>query len=326
MPFNDKDCESSVCFLCENIEENLSRIIECTHCGRCVHFHCKKVFGNAVKKMRGKPFFCSAECIDMHSKTSQRNPECADIIEEMRALAQAVREAKQESTNIRIIFEKTGLQIITLVETTNRIEESQVFLANQFDSIQSDFNSFKTEMNELKQKTASLEKEVGDWQQKYQYLTSSVDQLELEMDKITRAKLSKNAILLGIPYVENENVNDIVHRTGKTVGCSFDANAFQAKRLYAKSSSLSSPILISFISDSLKEQFFECKREYGALMASEISESFAGFSRRVTIRDELTAYSRELLRMTKERQALLDIKYVRPGRGGIVIIKRSEGR
>lgn len=327
MSHDDDDNESSICFLCEKVEENTSRIIECLQCGRCVHFRCKKVFGNAVGRMRGKSFFCSGECFDMHLKTSQSKVDYSDIVEELRSLAQAVREVKQESTNVRIVFEETQQQIITMVETTKRIEESQDFLASQFDSIQADFNSFKNEVSGLKQKTEKFEKEVKEWQLKHQHLSTTVAQLELEVDKLNRSMLSKNAVLLGIPCKENEDLKSLVRCTGNAVGCRLAADAIiQSKRLYTKSSGKATPpILVTFASENVKENFFECKRKHGVLMASEISEIFAGFSKRIIIRDEMTPYGRELLRKALEYQTSLDFKYVWPGRDGKVLVKRHDG-
>lgn len=61
------------------------------------------------------------------------------------------------------------------------------------------------------------------------------------------------------------------------------------------------------------------------ILVSSFGAAFKGSTRTVTIRDELTAYGRELLQQTKNLQETLKIKYVWPGRGGKILMKRQDG-
>lgn len=164
------------------------------------------------------------------------------------------------------------------------------------------------------------------WQEKHQEVVNTVDRLEMEVDRLTRATLSKNAVVLGIPTKENENAKELIRQVAAAVGYDIDENKItEARRLVGKGQhNNTAPILVSFDTENCKVQLIEHKRVHGVLLASSINASLVGSMKRVTIRDELTSFGRELLREAKEVQELLDIKYIWPGRDGKVMLKRHD--
>lgn len=151
--------------------------------------------------------------------------------------------------------------------------------------------------------------------------------MEMELDKVNRSTLLKNAVLLGVPLVENENTLNLVHKIGEVLNCTLDGNAIVgARRLIVKDSvRKDGPILVTFCTEVAKEQFFERKRQYGVLLVSAVLDGCSGMTNRITIRDEMTTFGRDLLREAKKLQEPYDIKYVWLGRNGAVLMKRSDG-
>nr|XP_029724777.1 uncharacterized protein LOC115264881 [Aedes albopictus]XP_029724778.1 uncharacterized protein LOC115264882 [Aedes albopictus] len=178
------------------------------------------------------------------------------IITEIKLLAQSVRESKQESAHLRLAFEQTTQKIDSLVQTTKGIEESQEFLSKQFDALQQDFNGFKKQVCGLQRENERIRTEVAELKYSQGATSSRLDQLEMEMDKVNRGVVANNAIILGIPVQEDENVKTLVIKLGSVVGCSLEENnIISAHRLFGKNrSNQSAPILVSFSSAAIKEQ------------------------------------------------------------------------
>lgn len=316
------------CYVCAKPENDLTRLIECSLCGKNAHFRCKKLFGNAATRAKSRPYFCSAECSEMCLQASKQAASNEDIFHELKLLGKAVKEVRQDSERFRLAFEQTQHQISEIVTTSKQIERSQEFLAEQFDHLQADFKSFKEEMGCVKAENSKIRKELQVWKDTCKDLVGTVDRLEIDLDKINRASKMKNAVVLGIPMLENENTVELVSKLCEVVKCDFIGTTaiVSARRIIGKQPSNGvSPILVSFNSEQEKEELFLRKRAYGVILVSSFGAAFKGSTRTVTIRDELTAYGRELLQRTKNLQETLKIKYVWPGRGGKILIKRQDG-
>lgn len=322
------DAENDVvCYVCEKGEPNTSRLLECVHCGRSAHFRCKKLFGNAIARARKKTYLCSVECSEMYAHVNQKNVNLDAVVAELHALNKSMNDSRKETCQLRYVVEESRLQLSALVTTSVKIEESQQFLSNQFDTLQSDFRRFKEDMEAVKTENIKIHNEVLDWKKKHQELSTKVDSLELELDKTNRQLLAKNAVVVGLPLIEGEDTKLLVCKLGRAIGCSLDGtDVLTARRLIGKAANNSAvPILVTFREEKLKEDFFEQKRKHGVLEASVISEAFSGSSNRVSVRDEITAFGRDLLRHAKEVQSALGVKYVWPGRNGKVLIRRQDG-
>lgn len=322
--------EGDYCYICGKSESISSLLIECVQCGKKAHFKCKKLFGNVITKVQSKPYFCSVDCSEMTGKGNKQAVMATndDIIRELRSLGLSVKEVQLESAKFREMFEQTQAQITVLISTSKQIEQSQEFLAGQFDSLQADFKSFKEELAGVKAENSRSRKELDVCKDTCAELIDTVDRLEVDLDRINRASLSKSAVVLGLPTVENENTPGLISKLCEVLNCSFTNTPVivGAKRLLGKGAVNGvAPILVSFSCERDKEELFQRKRSYGVLLASKISDAFNGSKRTVTVRDEMTAYGRELLRIAKDLQERLNIKYVWPGRGGKILLKRHDG-
>lgn len=323
---SDQD-DAVFCSMCNQVEENFSRIIECVNCCKSSHFKCLKIIGNAVQKAKKKPFFCSAVCAEIHSRNTNKQNGFEDVLKELRSLGTSLREVRQESAQTRLTLEQTRVQINAIADTNNQIEKSQAFLAEKFDELHTEFNTIKTELGVLSAENKNTRKEVADNYEQHKHLAEKVDDLEMELDVLRRQSLSRNVVILGLPILENEDLRVLVRNVGLAVGYDFPVDdILEARRLNGRNATASvPPVIATFKTNSTKEALFDHKRKHGVLLASTIGESFAASTKRITIRDELTAFGRELLQEAKNLQSDLGIKYIWPGRNGSILLRRYDG-
>lgn len=200
----DSDEFAYVCNVCNLGESDPKKLIKCTYCSRHTHFTCNGLYGKAVKTAKKKPF-CCIECTDVSNGSSNTQHNQDDIMNELRELGKIIRECSQESSALRCVFQHIQQQMTALIDTNKRIERSQDFLGKQFDSIQADFNAMRDDIVGLKLKSDTTSNEVTAWQAKYWAMSSKIDNIEMELERMNRSAISKHAVILGIPLVETEN-------------------------------------------------------------------------------------------------------------------------
>ncbi|XP_062547411.1 uncharacterized protein LOC134212998 isoform X2 [Armigeres subalbatus] len=316
------------CYICAKPETNVTRLIECVQCNKYAHFRCKKLFGNAVTRAKSKPFFCSVDCSQMSSHNIRQTTTNDDIIHELQVLGNAVKGVKHDSEKFRLLFEDTRMQIADIVSTSKQIEKSQVFLTHQFDQLTADFKSFKEEVGSVKAENSKIRKELKMWQDTCGDLVGSVDRLEVDMDNINRSAKAKNAVILGLPAMQDEDTVELVCMLCKLLNCEFvGTSVIQCARRINGKQHMNGvpPIVVQFTSEREKEELFRRKRAYGVVLASKVRDVFNGSTHTITIRDEMTAYGRDLLQQAKNLQETLKIKYVWPGRDGKILLRRQDG-
>lgn len=263
----------------------------------------------------------------MHASASKSQPSFDAFAEQMKILSESVRSSTETSGFVRGALIETQQQMKQLIATNQQIENSQKFIASEFEKFKESLNNVQKEVHNIKQGSTKTQQDIHVLQTNNQDLATKVDQLEEELDRVNRARLAKNAIIIGLPVTENEDTKQLVHKVCESVGYICREGAISdARRLISKTQKKNvAPILVTFDCDKEKEQLFECKRKHGALEASTIDEVFAGFKAKVIIRDELTNFGKDLLQEAKGLQPTLDIKYVWPGRDGKVLIRRQDG-
>lgn len=61
------------------------------------------------------------------------------------------------------------------------------------------------------------------------------------------------------------------------------------------------------------------------MLSSAIDPSFKTSASKIILRDELTAYGLKLFKEVRDVQDHLDIKFVWPGRNGVILTRKEEG-
>lgn len=303
-----------VCTVCKKKETDGSKVLTCMYCFSSAHFKCKNILGNAVRRMRENDYFCSSDCSAIYQRivTTQNNNHAlvSSLAAEMKAIVSAsvAKEMQSVATEIKQI--------------TASIEQSQEFLAAKFDEIVSDFKDIKLENEKLKVEINHLKKSQSQ-------LQSTVHKLEANVDKTDKAALDKNAIVWGIPTAPDENVSQLVEKLLSCLGLSENSGfVASAERIFvnSKNSNALVPIRIIFSDQESKDLVLNKKKQFGKLSSTVIDAKFLvnGRAMNVTLRDELTPLSLELLKELRGSQELLNIKYVWVGRGGIVLAKKDD--
>lgn len=289
------------CAVCKKKECDQKRVIECAHCGSWVHFKCKNVLEKNVPKLRSKPYFCTEDCLAAHQSTSRSSAADAVLLNRMNEV----------------------LSEVTAIKTTvTEIERSQNFISAEFEKLRKDLVTLGKDHNELA-------KSVGDLHGKHHTVSKKVDQLELEVDRLTRAGITKNLVILGLPTVKGEDTTEMVRKVAASVGCKLSADCIQdSKRLSAKDKGSSSastvPIKVTFTDEQFKEDLLAQKKAHGQLLPAQVDPKFAAFKNRIVLRDEMTSFGMNLLKEAREAEHLADYKFIWPGRNGAVLVKKSE--
>ena len=278
-----------VCAVCEQIEEDKDKIIICAHCHNCYHLKCKGFVGNSGLIARRETYFCSQSCANIHK----------GLLEIQMLEGESFRKSDKD-------------------DILAAIQQSQDFLSDKFDS-------FQKRISQLEKEKDLLQKEVSE-------IKSIVYKLEQELDKRDRTELKSRAIIFGLPYEKDENLPEFFNKFSNVIGSNITSNDIVSiERLYkpeAKKppSNGPPPVKVFFKDENKKNDFMDKKIEYGVLTSTEINPKmlFKGKSTKISIREEMTPYLMELQKEMNSVREKLQIKYIWPGRNGVILVKKSD--
>lgn len=310
----NKSMDVAYCMECKQKENDLDKLITCFYCFSNAHFKCRNIIGSAINKLKRNMYFCTAECSNIYKRIIDMQTERTLVIDNLSSELK-----KSVCTAVSVQMNEVKAEVATIAKA---IEDSQQFLSSKFEDIVRDFQNLKVENCQLRSEVDVMKRELSS-------LKCLVNQLECNADKVNKESLSNNAIIHGIPVQSNENVSEIVTKVSDCIGAVLPPDSLvSASRVFVASSSTKChvPIRIVFKSKAGKESFLASKRRFGRLPSSEIVKSmlFNGKSTYVTIRDELTPLSLELLNEVRNMQAKMNLKYVWAGREGAVLVKKDE--
>lgn len=309
-----KKGDAYVCTICTKKDTDGSSFLTCMYCFSSSHFECKNIFGNAVRRVKENDYFCSSDCSAIYQRIvmmqNSNNSMMSSFAAEMKAVisASVANEMRSLKTEVN--------QIIA------SIERSQEFLSSKFDEIVTEFRDLKLENEKLKS-------EIDRLKNSHSQLKDEVHKLEANVDKTDKAALSNNSVLWGIPTAPGENVLNLVEKFFDCLGLEENMKfVTSAERIFGntKSNNTIVPIRIVFCDKGSKEDVLDRKKQFGKLLSTAIDEKFVlnGKALNVTIRDELSPLSLELLKELRESQDLLNMKYIWTGRGGVVMVKKLD--
>lgn len=304
----EKDDEF-VCSVCKKKETDGTKVLTCMYCFSSAHFKCKNIVGNAIRRMRENDYFCSSDCSAIYQRIVMMQNNNNTLLS---SLASTI----SSSVSMEMKSVKDEVNLIT-----NAIEKSQDFLSQKFDNIVTDFKNLRIENEQLKSEIVKLKKS-------HTVMQHTVHKLEANVDKTDKTALGNNAIIWGIPTTPDENVSELVQKFLCNLGMTenFDF-VVSAERFFSnKSSNALVPIRIVFRDKESKELVFSKKKQMGQILSTLIDSKLVinGRAMNVTLRDELTPLSLEMLKELRDSQVLLNIKYVWVGRGGVVLVKKDD--
>lgn len=208
----------------------------------------------------------------------------------------------------------------------DKIVTGQEFLSAKFDDLICQLDKLKVEMKTLKAENDFLKLSIKSLKDKTELVSNVVHRQEVEIDSRLRTEMSSNAILLGVPRVPNENTLDLVSKTCKTIGYDLDRRNVATCTRVSSTKKGSNPIRITFKDVQVKENFLQAKKIFGPLTVSMIQGMRwpMGWTHKVIIREDLSPLPLEILRTIKQHQTTLNIRYVWPGRNGVILIKHYD--
>lgn len=302
------------CVECKSKEDDPSKLISCMYCFSSVHFKCRNIIGNAIRKIKESMYFCSSKCSEIYKKIiemqNSRTTLITDLSNEIKTTVANVVSAQIRNVKVEISAVVTA------------IEESQQFLSEKFDGIVKDIDKLKLE-------NYRLSTEIEQLKSSQQTMTRFVNEMEVKADKVNRDSISNNAVILGIPAHANEHIPNLVAKMAHCIGFDLPSDALvSATRVSSSKNSIKKmiPIRVVFKHRSVKELFFSKKKKYGELSLSSIDQSLVSNSAltNIYVRDELTPLSLELLQEMRKLQKKMNLKYVWAGRDGVILVKRNE--
>lgn len=307
------DCAESICVECNKTEKDATKLITCMYCFSEAHLKCRNLVGNAARRIKDRMYFCSHNCSSIYQRITEMQNQKSTIVD---SLAAELKGAVSNAVSIEMKNVKSEVRQITTA-----IEKSQQFLSDKFDAIVTDFQELRRENDTLKQEIVRLKATQ-------QNLSKIVHKLEHDVDKTNRQANCNNAIVLGVPFHPEEDTLEIAHKIIDCYGCTGEQVIVSADRLGGKNKTGNSliPIRVVFPNAEAKEAVFSKKKELGKLLSSSVDANYVinGKPTYITMRDELTPLSLQLLAEMRIHQEKLNIKYVWSSRGGNVLVKKNE--
>lgn len=300
----------STCVICRREEKDLRKLLECGYCQKVEHVTCKNIVGSAVRKLRCQTYYCSEDCKAQHLRSPKPAEMESQVLKEVRMVLSEVKGTRAEMQ----------AEMLAVRTTIGELEKFHNFLSEKLDCLMDDMKLVRREQSELKTKYEGLQSDQ-------RATSSTVEQLELEVDRLKRRDLSKNVVIVGVPMVKNESTVQIVKKISVVIGYDLPDDAvLDAKRILSKVQSQngmkSAPIKVVFSNETHKEELLLKKKSHGPLLLSTIDATFG--DGKIVLRDELTSYGMNLLKEVREVQKQFDLKYVWPGRNGAVLVKKGD--
>lgn len=299
--------DPSICAVCKVAEPEATKIVTCVNCYKSEHTECKGVYGSSAAALRAKPYFCSVQCCEIHHRC--QNPTLFSGIDD------------KVMSEILIEVRKTNTEMHDIQQTMGELKRFNTYVGNQIEV-------FVTEIKSVKRDYVKVKQDVGYLQSDQKQTNETISDLLLSLDRVNRAALIKNAVILGVPTTQTEDTKQLVRQIAAAVKCQLPQDAIvEATRLVSKDpsqrTSKSVPIRVVFAEEQHKEDLFAKKKNHGLLFTSALGAGSGPATNRIIIRDEMTSFGMKLLKDVRSLQEQADIQYVWPGRDGVILTKKS---
>lgn len=300
---------STVCTVCKKQESDYSKIISCKNCCESAHLTCRNLSKKAASRLKNSSYFCSDSCASHFKQLVCKNSTESSIVASVTSELKSV-------VSIEMLSMREEMKSLATA-----IESSQEFLSSKFEEILRDFALIKKENVMLKQELEVLKHSQAS-------LKTSLNKLEMHVDNAHKEKKLNNLVFLGVPPLPYENVRDLTAKISSAVGVQLNSDDVVAATRIGSTNSANSlpPVRVEFKRNSVKEALLEKKKQFGVLLSTQINENllFNQQPTKITVRNELTPFSLQLLRYVRAQQKDLGWKYVWVGRGGSILVKVEE--
>lgn len=212
-------------------------------------------------------------------------------------------------------------------KSVKEIVASQQFLSNQFEKMVQMMGSLSDEIKRLRAENGLLKLSLNRLADNAKSISNVVEQAEKDIDSHHRAQLSINAMVLGIPRTPQEDTKSIVLEICDILGYKDGEKSIVSCDRVVNSKAACPPIRISFKHVRAKESLLDHKSSFGKLDVATLQGvlgSPKGTAGKVVIRDDLSPLSMRLFQELKQLQNSLELRYIWPGRHGVIMVRRTD--
>lgn len=186
-------------------------------------------------------------------------------------------------------------------------------VADDIKLIKTDLSALKTSTYEIINKMESFEsrlKIVESSQEEVSELKNTISKLEDQLGEKEQLLRYNNAEIKGVPMKQNENLFDILMKIGDHTSCPVNKNNINfVARIQSRGPDKNQfkPIIVSFLSRYMKENFVAAGKAAKTIMPSDIGLSGSG---KIYINDHLSIKNKLLLNKTKALASSNNFRFV----------------
>lgn len=301
--------------MCGACDETMSDGVPCTVCGRELHFQCAGITEAGYRKLGDRRL--TWRCMNCKQTGSVRPPGVLAVTVNPPGSPKSPMGFDPELP--RLGSESVVLQEIRALSAKlaplDGLKEEISALRTEFAELKSSIHQQLEEaVNEFRQKISEMEQRIVVMEtikEQVNQFRDRLDKLEEEYDTKDQWSRLNNAEIKGLPQVNNENLFEIIARIGAIINYPITKTQINfVTRVPARDKDRAKPIIVSFLSRYVKEDFVAAARY--VLKTSPITASQFGLSgnQRIFINDHLTMKNKILLSKVKKMASETGFQYV----------------
>ncbi|PZC83434.1 hypothetical protein B5X24_HaOG207817 [Helicoverpa armigera] len=301
--------------MCGACDEAMSDGVSCTVCGRELHFQCAGITEAGYRKLGDRRLIW--RCMNCKLTGTVRPPGVPAVT--VNPLSSPKSPIGLDPELPRLGSESVVLQEIRALAAKltplEGLKEEISALRTEFVELKSSIHQqFEETVNEFRHKIIEMEQRIVVMEtikEQVNQLHGRLDKLEEESDTKDQWSRLNNVEIKGLPQVNNENLFEVIAKIRAKINYPITKTQINfVTRVPARDKDRTKPIIVSFLSRYMKEDFVAAARY--VLKTSPITASQFGLSgnQRIFINDHLTVKNKILLSKTKKMAAEMGFQYV----------------
>lgn len=302
--------------MCGACDETMSDGVPCTVCGRELHFQCAGITEAGYRKLGDRRH--TWRCMNCKQTGTARPPGVSAVTVNPPSSPKSPMGLGPELSRLgseSVIVLQEIRALAAKLAPLDGLKEEISALRTEFAELKSSIHQqFEETVNEFRHKFSEMEQRIVVMEtvkEQVSQLHDRLDKLQEESDAKDQWSRLNNVEIKGLPQVNNENLFEIITRIGAKINYPITKTQINfVTRVPARDKDRTKPIIVSFLSRYMKEDFVAAARY--ALKTSPITASQFGLSgnQRIFINDHLTIKNKTLLSKTKKMALEKGFQYV----------------
>lgn len=262
-------------------------IAKCLVCKQSFHPACSSAGSASFSKSRAKTWKCDGCVSECGSNVSVKSNEGN---EDKESILEAIRQVKIDiNKNIDVMNKSVEGKFTEVISSVKA-------LTDEMKIVQVSVSSLEAAQSKLEERCDRLQHENGELQEE-------VMELRLHLHDSEQHQRAANIEIVGLPVTENENIYTCLQYVAQAIGVSYDRNDVSIAhrlRLYSTKKHAHPPIIVQFISRSVRGEWLAAARSKKGLNAKEVSPDLP--ESKVYVNEHLTANNKMLLGRARRLQ------------------------